>query len=59
MRAGLRIGLVLLAAGLAGCGGLGGGGSSAPRGVDGVDDARLEAAAAEPASWLTYGGDYA
>ena len=29
------------------------------RGVDAIDDARLSNAAAEPESWLTYGGTYA
>ena len=29
------------------------------RGVDAIDDARLVNAAAEPESWLTYGGTYA
>ena len=29
------------------------------RGVDAIDDARLVNAAAEPASWLSYGGTYA
>jgi quinohemoprotein ethanol dehydrogenase len=59
MTAGLRIGLVLLTAALAGCGGLAGGGTGAPRGVDAIDDARLERAAEEPATWLSYGRDYA
>jgi quinohemoprotein ethanol dehydrogenase len=59
MTTGLRLGLVLVAAALTGCGGLGSGGSPAPRGVDAIDDARLERAAEEPENWLTYGGDYA
>jgi len=52
------LGSVVLSVVLAGCGLLGWG-DSAPRGADGIDDARLRGAAREPESWLTYGGTYA